>query len=64
MASLSARLSSISSSLDELTQRVQALADEESGLKHDQTAGELEEAERLLRAGVRRLDRLLTTLPR
>ncbi len=62
MASLIAQLSSITSSLDELTRRVAALAEEEQRAKHEQAAVELEEAERSLRTGIRRLERLLRTL--
>ena len=42
--------------------RVASLADEEQRAKHEQTAVELEEAERSLRTGIRRLERLLRTL--
>ena len=64
MASLSAQLSTIASSLDDLTRRVQVLADEQYRMKAEQTAVELEEAERSLRSGVRRLERLLRDLSR
>ena len=63
MASLRAQLSTIASSLDDLTLRVAALADEQYAIKAEQNAVELEEAERSLRSGVRRLERLLRTLP-
>ncbi len=62
MASLAAQLSTIASSLDDLTARVAALADEQFRAKHEQTGVELEEAERSLRTGVRRLERLLRSL--
>lgn len=62
MSSLIAQLSSITSSLDELTGRVAGLAEQEQQAKHEQTAIELDEAERSLRAGIRRLERLLRTL--
>ncbi|MEZ5233077.1 MAG: hypothetical protein AB7W59_17350 [Acidimicrobiia bacterium] len=62
MATLLAQLSTIASSLDELTSRVATLADEQQRAKHEQIAVELDEAERSLRAGVRRLERLIRTL--
>jgi uncharacterized small protein (DUF1192 family) len=62
MTSLAAQLSTITSSLEELTARVSVLADEQYRSKAEQNAVELEEAERSLRSGVRRLERLLRTL--
>ncbi|MFN0027785.1 MAG: hypothetical protein ACKV2O_11500 [Acidimicrobiales bacterium] len=64
MASLRAQLSTIVSSLNELTDRVEVLSREQADQKAEQNASELEEAERALRAGVRRLERLLRTVPR
>ncbi len=64
MPSLVAQLSTIVSSLNELTDRVEALSRQQLGQKAEQNASELDEAERTLRAGVRRLERLLRTLPR
>ena len=63
MASLRSQLSTVISSLEELTDRVARRADEQLRAKAEQTSTELDEAERSLRAGVRRLDRLLRTLP-
>jgi hypothetical protein len=63
MPSLRAQLSTIASSLDDLTDRVAVLAEEQQRQKAEQNAVELQEAERLLRGGVRRLERLLRALP-
>ena len=46
------------SSLDDLTRRIAALADERVGTPDDSTAGALIDIERLLRTATRRLDRL------
>lgn len=64
MPSLRAQLSTIVSSLNELTDRVEVLSREQLEQKAEQNATELDEAERSLRAGVRRLERLLRTVPR
>ncbi len=64
MTSLAAQLSTITSSLEELTARVAGLAEEQYRLQAEPHAVELEEAERSLRSGVRRLERLLRTLGR
>ncbi len=63
MASLRAQLSTIVSSLNELTDRVEVLSREQLEQKAEQNSTELDEAERTLRAGVRRLERLLRSVP-
>lgn len=55
-------LSSMSSTLEELTRRISTLADELSSKGDDATATELFEIERSLRTGSRRLARLLGRL--
>jgi hypothetical protein len=54
-----ARLSSLSSSLDDLTQRISTLADEHHGSPRDDVAADLYEIERHLQAASRRLHALL-----
>lgn len=56
--SLSAELGSLSSSLEEITHRIAALADELAGGSDDVVSAGLIEVERSLRSGGRRLDRL------
>lgn len=52
------------STLDDLVTRVSAMADVERALEHEDTAAALEEVERQLRSGTRRLQRLLRDLER
>jgi hypothetical protein len=59
----SPELASLSTALEELAQRVTAIADRHSsGAKREGMAAELYEVERSLRTAQRRLDKLLTTL--
>jgi hypothetical protein len=58
-----AELSSLSSTLDELTRRVSALAEEAASANQDDLATELFGIERALTGGLRRL-RKLATAPR
>jgi len=62
--SLSSELGSLSSSLEEITRRIAALADELVGGPDDAVGGALVEVERSLRSGGRRLDRLRKDLQR
>lgn len=62
MPGLVAELSSIATALDELTRRVDSLAEEQLRAKAEETGTELAEIERSLRAGVRRLERLVSRL--
>jgi hypothetical protein len=57
-------LSSISSTLEELVIRLSAMGDDERARKHEDTAAALEEIERYLRSGARRMNRLLQDLER
>jgi hypothetical protein len=54
-------LSSIASSLEQISRRVTALADAATGAKRDEVAGSLIAVERALVGAVRRLERLLET---
>jgi hypothetical protein len=56
-----AELSSISTVLDELLQRVTTLADGLAGPERDQLSSDLREVERALGTAQRRLHRLLAT---
>lgn len=53
-----AELSSLATALQELTQRVTAMAEAATAAKDDSTAHDLFEAERALRAAARRLTKL------
>jgi hypothetical protein len=53
-----AELSSLATALQELTQRVTAMADAAIQAKDESTASDLYEAERALRAATRRLTKL------
>ena len=55
-----AELTSVATTLTELTQRVTAMADDATTAKDDAIASELYEAERALRAATRRLQKLAT----
>ena len=57
-------LTSMSSTLDELIGRIAGLADGERALEHEDTTAALEEVERQLRSGSRRMTRLLRDLER
>ena len=59
MPGTAAELSSLTTSLEELVQRITALAEEASAAKRDDVAGELFEVERTLQSASRRLTRLL-----
>ncbi len=59
-----AHLSSLSTALDELTERVTALADELSGSPRDDVAADLYEVERNLQAAARRLRALVGKVER
>jgi paraquat-inducible protein B len=59
-----AHLSSLSTGLDELTERVTALADELSGSPREDVAADLYEVERNLQAATRRLRTLLDKVDR
>jgi hypothetical protein len=56
-----AELSSVSTVLDELLQRVTTLADGLTGAERDQLSSDLREVERALGTAQRRLHRLLDT---
>ena len=56
-----AELSSIASSLEQISRRVTALADAAAAAKRDEVAGSLIAVERALVGAVRRLERLLET---
>lgn len=60
--SAASQLSSMSTSLNELTGRLTALAEELSGTDQDNVASSLYEVERSLEAASRRLDQLLTEI--
>lgn len=60
--SLSPQLSSVSTALEELTDRVSALAETLSGSDRDDVAASLFEIERSLRTAGRRLDQLVSDL--
>jgi hypothetical protein len=55
-----AELTSVATTLGEITQRVTAMADEATADEDDDVAHELYEAERALRAATRRLQKLST----
>jgi|GEM_PF-1528539 len=57
-----AELGSIATTLDELARRIRALADDHHGRKDEETGIELDEIERSLASGLRRLERLVRTL--
>ncbi|MFP3906967.1 MAG: hypothetical protein ACLFRV_11635 [Acidimicrobiales bacterium] len=57
-----AQLSSVSSTLAELTQRVVAIADAHRDTETDDISTDLDEVERALRSAYRRLDRLVHRL--
>ena len=56
-----AELSSLATALNELTQRVTAMAEAATAAKDDATAFDLFEAERALRAATRRLAKLASS---
>jgi hypothetical protein len=56
-----AELTSVATTLAELTQRVTAMADEATSVKDEGEASELYEVERALRAAMRRLQKLSRT---
>lgn len=58
----SAELGSIATTLDELARRMRSLADEHHARKDEETAVELDEIERSLASGLRRLERLVRAL--
>ena len=62
MSSHRASLASTASSLDELTTRLTAVADELAGGPADDVAADLYEVERSLRTGARRLGAVLRRL--
>ena len=62
MSSPRATLSTVSSTLDELTGRLTAEADRYAGTERDDIATDLYEIERGLRAAARRLERLIDRL--
>jgi hypothetical protein len=55
-------LSSLASSLDQVAQRVTAIADEHAHTPREDVAHELYEIERVLQAALRRLEKLVTKL--
>ncbi len=57
-----ARLSSLSTALDDMTQRIAALADDLQGAPREDVAADLYEVERNLQAAARRLRTLLAKL--
>jgi hypothetical protein len=57
-------LTSISSTLEDLIDRLTAMGDSERAAKHEDISAALEEIERYLRSGARRLNRLLQDLER
>ena len=57
-----AQLSSVATTLDELTQRVTAAADHYQGVAKEDLASELYEVERALQAAGRRLGNVVTRL--
>lgn len=57
-------LTSISSTLEDLIDRLTAMGDSERAAKHEDTSSALEEIERYLRSGTRRMNRLLQDLER
>jgi hypothetical protein len=61
---LIAPLSSMNNTLEELIDRVTTMGDGERALKHEEIAAALEEIERSLRSGSRRMARLLGELER
>ena len=60
--SLSPQLSSVSTALAELTERVSGMAENLSGSERDDVATSLFEIERSLRTAARRLDQLVSDL--
>lgn len=60
--SLSPQLSSVSTALAELTERVSGMAESLSGSERDDVATSLFEIERSLRTAARRLDQLVSDL--
>ena len=60
--SLSPQLSSVSTALAELTDRVSGMAEDLSGSERDDVATSLFEIERSLRTAARRLDQLVADL--
>ena len=61
---LIAPLTSMSSTLDEIITRLSGLAEGERALEHEDTVAALDEVERQLRSGSRRITRLLRDLER
>lgn len=59
-----AQLSSASTSLDELIERLVAIADEHRGNETEHLATDLDEVERALRSAARKLDHLVRRLGR
>jgi hypothetical protein len=57
-------LTSMSSTLDDLITRLSGLAEGERALEHEDTVAALDEVERQLRSGSRRITRLLRDLER
>ena len=57
-----AQLSSLSTALDDLTQRIAAMADDLQGAPREDVAADLYDVERNLQAGARRLQTLLKRL--
>lgn len=57
-----AQLSSVSSTLDELTQRVVTIADQHRDTDTHEISADLDEVERALRSAGRKLDRLVERL--
>jgi len=60
---LHADLASLSSTLDQMLERVEAAAEEIRGTDRDDVLGDLYEIERHLRSANRRLNRSLASLP-
>jgi len=61
--SLAADLTSLSSTLDQMLERVEAAATEVRGTDRDDVLGDLYEVERHLRSANRRLSRALKEIP-
>ncbi len=59
-----AALSSVTTVLGDLTERVTAMAESYAGTPREDVASDLYEVERALRTAARRLDRLLRTMGR
>lgn len=59
MSSTAAELSSISTALEEIRRRIEAMADQYSGTKREDLAGDLAAVDRQLHHAVRRLEKVM-----